>query len=32
MSTGNDLIPRPVLDTHVFCKLLGDVGSVSLDE
>ncbi|GFH08240.1 GINS complex, Sld5 component [Haematococcus lacustris] len=29
---GNDLIPYPPMDTHVFCKLLTDVGAVQLDE
>lgn len=30
-SEGNDLIPQPVLDSHVFCKVLDDVGAVDLD-
>ena len=32
LSEGNDLIPKPPLDTHVFCKLLEDAGAVPLDE
>jgi hypothetical protein len=32
VSTTNDLIPKPPLDSHVFCKLLTDVGEVYLDE
>eukprot|EP00798_Chlamydomonas_sp_ICE-L_P003202 gene3202-13222_t len=30
MSEGNDLIPRPPLDSHVFCKLTDDVGLVTI--
>eukprot|EP00955_Chlamydomonas_euryale_P057671 356868-Chlamydomonas_euryale.AAC.8 len=28
----DDLVSAPVLDTHVFCSILKDVGSVTLDE
>ncbi len=32
LSDGNDLVPQPLMDTHVFCKLLDDAGTVTLDE
>lgn len=31
LSDGNDLIPMPAMDTHVFCKVMDDAGPVQLD-
>lgn len=32
LSETNDLIPKPAMDSHVFAKLVDDVGAVQIDE